>query len=90
VALPITPIIVRVQQYGPNAGDYRLKVDHFLNAPATFDELGEFLTSVQDNPGFSDETPVVIAAEADVAWDHVVGCWNAAVRAGCRNISFGK
>jgi len=90
VALPITPIIVRVQQYGPNAADYRLTVDHFLNAPATFDELSAFLTQVQSNPGFNAETPVVIAAEADVVWDHVVGCWNAALRAGCKNISFGR
>ncbi|HRX87372.1 MAG TPA: biopolymer transporter ExbD [Phycisphaerae bacterium] len=90
VALPITPVIVRVQQYGPNPGDYRLRLDNFLNAPATFDELSEFLANVQNNPGFDADTPVVIAAEPDVAWDHVVGCWNAAVRAGCKNISFGR
>lgn len=90
VALPITPVIVRVQQYGPNPGDYRLRLDNFLNAPATFDELTEFLISVQNNPGFTADTPVVIAAEPDVAWDHVVSCWNAAVRAGCKNISFGR
>jgi biopolymer transport protein ExbD len=90
VALPISPVIVRLEQYGPGPGDYRLKVDNFLNAPATFDELAEFLAQVQDNPGFSDETPVVIAAEADVVWDHVVSAWNAAIRAECKNISFGK
>jgi biopolymer transport protein ExbD len=90
IALPISPVIVRVQQFGPGAGDYRLKLDHFLNTPTTFAELTDFLTSVQKNPGFSEQTPVVIAAEPDVAWDHVVSCWNAAVRAGCVNISFGK
>ncbi len=90
VALPISPLIVRVQQYGPNPGDYRLRLDNFLNSPATFDELTEFLAQVHNNPGFSAETPVVIAAEPDVAWDHVVGCWNAAVRAECKNISFGR
>ena len=90
VALPISPVIVRVQQYGTGLGDYRLRIDHFLNAPATFGELTEFLITVQGNPGFSAATPVVIAAEPDVAWDHVVNCWNAAVRAGCKNISFGR
>jgi biopolymer transport protein ExbD len=90
VALPIAPVTIRLQQYGPNPGDYRLQLDNFLNAPATFDELTDFLLTVQSNPGFSAETPVVIAAEADVAWDHVVGCWNAAVRAGCKQISFGR
>ena len=90
VTLPISPVIVRVQQYGAELGDYRLRIDHFLNAPATFSELTEFLITVQGNPGFSTATPVVIAAEPDVAWDHVVNCWNAAVRAGCKNISFGR
>ncbi|MCB9850785.1 MAG: biopolymer transporter ExbD [Phycisphaerales bacterium] len=90
VALPISPVIVRVQQFGKGPGDYRLKLDNFLNTPATFDELTDFLLNVQKNPGFDEKTPVVIAAEPDVAWDHVVSCWNAAVRAGCVNISFGK
>jgi len=90
VALPISPIVVRVQQYGPDAGDYRLRVDNFANAPATFGELTQFLIDVQGNPGFDRETPVVIAAEPDVAWDHVVNGWIAAVRAGSKNINFGR
>lgn len=90
VALPISPVIVRLQQFGPGPGDYRISLDHFLNTPATFDELTRFLVNVQKNPGFDRETPVIIAAEPDVAWDHVVSCWNAAVLAGCANIAFGK
>jgi biopolymer transport protein ExbD len=90
VALPISPIVVRLQQYGPGPGDYRLLVDQFVNSPATFGELTEFLQQVQQNPGFSAETPVVLAADPDVNWDHVVNCWNAALRAGCLNISFGR
>ncbi len=90
VALPVSPIVVRVDQFGKGPGDYRLRVDNFLNAPATFDELAAFLENVQGNPGFSAATPVVIAADPDVAWDHVVNSWNAAVRAGCKNISFGR
>ena len=90
VPSPITPIVVRIEQFGMGMGDYRIRVDHFLNAPATFGELAKFLSDVQGNPGFGKQTPVVIAAEADVAWNHVVNCWNAAVRAGCKNISFGQ
>ena len=41
------------------------------------------------NPGFDDRTPVIIVADDSLAWDHVVGCWNAAVRAGCKTIAFG-
>jgi hypothetical protein len=90
VALPITPIIVHVEQFGLGQADYRLRVENFVNTPATFGELTDFLIGVRGNPGFTDETPVVIAAEPDVAWDHVVNCWNAALRAGSRNISFGR
>ena len=89
VSLPISPIVVRIQQFGLGPGDYRLRIDNFLDAPATFADLTRFLENVQGNPGFSEDTPVVIAAEPDVAWDHVVNCWNAALRAGCKNIAFG-
>ena len=86
-ALPISPIVVRLS---PDGEGYRIRVDHFTNAPVTFSDLAAFLRDVQGNPGFDDETPVVIMPEGDVAWDHVVGCWNAAVRAACKQIMFGS
>ena len=89
IAPPITPIVIHVRQTGPGLTDYSLRVESFANTPTTFNELASFLTDVQANPGFDDETPVVIQASPDVLWDHVVGCWNAAVRAGCKCISFG-
>ena len=89
VALPVSPVVVRVQQFGMGPGDYRIKLDQFLNTPATFGELTRLLIDIQGNPGFDQETPVVIAAEADVSWDHVVNCWNAVLRAGYKNIAFG-
>jgi len=89
VALPVSPIVVRVQQVGMGPGDYRIKLDQFLNTPATFGELTRLLIDIKGNPGFDNNTPVVIAAEADVAWDHVVNCYNAALRAGYTNIAFG-
>ncbi len=89
VAEPITPIVIHVQQTGDGPTDYTIRVEHFVNAPTTFNELATFLSDIQTNPGFDDQTPVVIHATPDVIWNHVVGCWNAAVRAGCRRISFG-
>jgi len=89
VELPISPIVVRVQQFGMGTADYRIRVDNFANAPATFDELANMLRGIQGNPGFDTDTPVVIAAEDDVAWDHVVNAWNAALRAEYKNIAFG-
>ncbi len=90
VPLPVSPFIVRIQQYGPNPGDYRLRVDNFIASPATFGELTRFLRQEQGNPGFSDQTPVVIVPDPDQPWDNVVNCWNAALRAGCKNIAFGN
>ncbi len=90
VAMPITPIIVRIEPADVGFGGYQLRVDHFVNAPATAGELVGFLREIHDQPGFSNETPVVLAATPDVAWDHVVACWNAALRANCNNISFGR
>ena len=86
VALPISPLIVRLT---PDGDGCRIRIDNFTAAPASFGDLTTFLKSVQSNPGFDDQTPVVIVADQDLAWDHVVGCWNAAVRASCKNIAFG-
>jgi biopolymer transport protein ExbD len=89
VALPISPIVIRVQQYGAGPNEYRLRIDQFVESPATFGDLTRMLKDIQGNPGFDENTPVVIAAEPDASWDHVVNCWNAALRAGCKNIAFG-
>lgn len=88
--LPITPVRVRVTQTGDLPTDVTLSVEGFANQPTTFNELATFLIELQTNPGFDDETPVIIQSADNVAWDHVVGCWNAAVRAGCKRISFGS
>ena len=90
VALPISPIVVRVTQVGPGETDYAIRVDNFQNVPADFDELAESLAEIQRRPGFDADTPVVIIASDEVAWDHVVGAWNAAVRAGSKHIVFGR
>jgi biopolymer transport protein ExbD len=86
--LPVSPIVVRVGQFGPSEDDYSVKIDNFTRTPQTFTDLARFLADIQENPGFDKETPVVIAPTPDVRWDHVVNCWNAAVRAKCRKITF--
>jgi biopolymer transport protein ExbD len=87
-ALPISPIIVRITQLEPRDEEYRIRIDNYTRAPATFTELAQFLADIQTNPGFDADTPVVIFPASGVRWDHVVNCWNAAVRADCRNIAF--
>ncbi len=86
LSLPISPLIVRLTPAGDGC---RIRIDNFTEAPASFGDLAAFLKNVQGNPGFDERTPVVIVADDDLAWNHVVGCWNAAVRASCKSIAFG-
>lgn len=90
VPLPISPLVVRLAPTGPRHEDYTISIDSFENVPQRFRALPEFLRRIQDQPGFDKQTPVVIVADQDVRWDHLVGCWNAALRAGCERIAFGQ
>ncbi len=90
VALPISPVVVRLMETGPGHDDYTISIDHFENVPARFTELADYLRQIQQLPGFDKQTPVVIVAENEVRWDHVVSCWNAALRAGCESIAFAE
>lgn len=89
IALPITPIVVHLTHATDGPLDYAIRIDSFVNAPTTFNELAAFLKDIQGNPGFGKDTPVVIRIQPDIEWDHVVSCWNAAVRAEFDQISFG-
>lgn len=89
VALPFSPIVVRLSQAGPADGP-EIRIDRFTDSPRTLAELPGLLAEVQRRPGFDRDTPVVIAAGDEVQWDHVVGAWNAALRAGCTNIAFSE
>lgn len=88
VALPISPIVIRISQAGSTGDEYKIDIDRFEDVPRSFAELSGFLVQLQDQPGFDRSTPVVIVAGNNVRWDHVVGCWNAALRAECTKIAF--
>ena len=90
VGLPLSPIVVRLSQTGPEFDDVDISIDKFTGTPESPDELVLYLRDIQRQPGFDKDTPVVIVAEDEVRWDHVVGCWNAALRAGCTRIAFGE
>lgn len=89
VALPISPIVVRVEAPAASLADYAIKVDGVERAPQDFESLYVMLHDMQQTGGFDAETPVFVLAGPDVAWDHVVNAWNAAVRAGYTNVAFG-
>ena len=90
VSLPLSPIVIRVRQEGPGAEDYLIHIDHFNLLPRDFTELADVLRAIQQEPGFDEQTPVVIVPDGAVAWDHVVNAWNAALRAGARTVVFGS
>lgn len=90
VALPISPIVVRLKQIGVGHDDYRIRIDHFDAEPADATELAGHLLQIQRQPGFDEQTPVLIVPDSAVRWDHVMGCWNAALRAGCKSVAFSQ
>jgi biopolymer transport protein ExbD len=90
VGLPLSPIVVRLSAEGPESDEVGIRIDKFSGEPANFEELIAYLREIQRRPGFDKDTPVVIVAENDVQWDHVVSCWNAALRADCSRIAFGE
>jgi biopolymer transport protein ExbD len=90
VALPLTPIVIRLAPSATPADSCSIEIDRFDNVPQTFAALSPYLADILLQPGFDDQTPVVIMADDDVSWNDVVDCWNAAVAAGCRKLVFGQ
>lgn len=90
VALPLSPIVVRLTQVGTGHDDFSIRLDNFTDQPASFVDLAGKLREIHRLPGFDTDTPLVIVAGNAVRWDHVVGCWNAALNAGCRRIAFAE
>lgn len=88
VALPLTPLVMRIESVDASGAAVRIAVDRFDSAPESISELPAFLAAVLTEPGFDTETPMVIVADGNVRWDHVVHAWNAALRAGWKNIAF--
>jgi biopolymer transport protein ExbD len=87
--LPISPVVVRLAPGDPEGITCAIRVDNVAHPPADFDALAAMLLDLQNRPGFDNETPVVIMANDDLPWNHVVDGWNAAVRANCKSIMFG-
>jgi len=90
VALPVSPIVIRLAPDGVSGDDVAIRFDHFEYEPEDFAALPGVLAQIHEEPGFDRQTPVVIVAENDVRWDHVVNCWNAALRAHCERIAFAE
>ncbi len=88
-SLPLVPIVVRVQQVDSDHNAFHISLDGFDAQPTTFTALTAVLLNIQAQPGFDNETPVVIVADQELPWDHVVACWNATLNANCQRVAFG-
>jgi len=90
VQVPISPLRVRIERSVAAGSSVALQVEGFSPNPSDFGELADLLKQMQSVGGYSNQTPVIIAPEDNVPWDHVINAYNAAVRAAYANINFGR
>lgn len=87
LAVPLPPI--RLHLSADPAGQCAVAIEDSDVQPVGFDELAAALTQLQQEAIYDRQTPVVLIADPDLAWDHVVNAYNAALRAGFDTIVFG-
>ncbi|MBI4581393.1 MAG: biopolymer transporter ExbD [Planctomycetes bacterium] len=84
--LPRVPIRIRLIPDAANPAGCRATIDRFNETPVELKALPAALRRIRDaGVGFDRATPVHLLARDDVAWDHVVNAYNAAMAA-----EFGK
>ena len=91
VEVPRTPIRVHLaSEPGPlNTASVRATVDRHGDEPLAMSRLTDVLAELRAGAvGFDADTPVHLIAGEDLAWDHVVNGYNAALSAGFRRIYF--
>lgn len=87
--VPRTPLRVRLVADDANPGQCRATIDRFNEAPIELAGLLEALERIQaQDVGFDAQTPVHLLAGTQVAWDHVVNAYNAAMAARFEKIYF--
>ena len=85
--VPVPPIQINLAATNGDAPE--ITIAGRAARPADFEQLATMLAQIQREPGYDDQTPVVLQADEKLAWDHVVNAYNAAVRARYKNIIFG-
>lgn len=90
---PMQPIEITLRSLGGNEVSIQLAGDP--SPPESFHELYQKLQSLQANEAnptrpFSADDPVIIRADSEVRWAHLVNTFNAAVRARYTNVNFAQ
>lgn len=88
IEVPRTPIRVRLNADPAAPGACRVTIDRFSESPLPMSSLRATLDNIRKEPGFDGQTPVHLLAGDDVAWDHVVNAYNAALAARYEQIFF--
>lgn len=87
--IPRTPLRVRLVSDAANPGRCLATVDRFNESPIELAALADALAKIRNQDiGFDAQTPVHLLAGDDVAWDHVVNAYNAAMAARFEKIYF--
>jgi biopolymer transport protein ExbD len=95
-SLPLVPIRIYLEP-STHDGAMVIRVSSAVLADATslsivdgFQQLFGHLSRMKNQPGVTDQTPVIIAARNQAEWDQVVGAYNAAVRAQFKQVVFAE
>lgn len=87
--LPTSPIRVLLRQYGSGDKDYTIRIEQRAQQPSDFGDLSGVLAALRESPAFNRDSQVIVVADGNVRWDHLVNAFNAALVAEFKNISFG-
>lgn len=86
------PLRITIASTGPVQQTYRLTIEGPYPQPGDFRDLRNFLSQRRIGAGgdglFADDHPIIIAPTARTRWEHVIGAFNAAVRAEYTNVTF--
>lgn len=90
-AIPLMPIRVRLAADTSDPDACLIRIDNTAAVPRSFRDLTELLLRLKgEHTGFESDTPIVIIADGDIHWQHVVNAFNAGKAAEYRNISFAQ
>jgi biopolymer transport protein ExbD len=83
------PLRIRVVAAGAQGKQARMSIDGPWDAPGSAEALRVFLYDAVLPRGslFLSDHPIVIIPSEQVGWGHVVAAFNAAVAAGCTNVT---
>jgi len=89
-AVPRMPLRIHLVPDAKQADRCTITIERFQEQSIAIGQLPNILKKIRsEQSGFDSDTPVYLMAADDVAWDHVVNAYNAALTADYEKIFFG-